>query len=56
MKKTETSDSNQKILITKEKYDRLWNRFFYLCLALTIIGIYFMIKGVTNFRSTLIYS
>ena len=54
MKKTETSDSNQKILITKEKYDRLWNRFFYLCLALTIIGIYFMIKGVTNFRSTLI--
>jgi hypothetical protein len=54
MKKTDTSETSKKILITKEKYDNLWNHFFYCCLALTLVGIYFMIRGVNNFRNTLI--
>ena len=54
MEKTEVSKSTGKILITKEKYDNLWNHFFYGCLGLTLIGIYFMIRGVNNFRNTLI--
>ena len=54
MEKTEESKSTGKILITKEKYDNLWNHFFYGCLGLTLIGIYFMIRGVNNFRNTLI--
>ena len=54
MEKTEVSKSMGKILITKEKYDNLWNKIFYGCLGLTLIGIYFMIRGVNNFRNTLI--
>ena len=54
MEKTEVSKSSGKKLITKEKYDNLWNHIFYGCLGLTLIGIYFMIKGVNNFRNTLI--
>ena len=54
MKKTESSQSNKKTFMTKEKYDNLWNHFFYLCLAITPFGIFFMVKGVNNFRNTLI--
>ena len=54
MEKAEKSKTSEKILITKEKYDNLWNYFFYCCFALTSIGIYFMIRGVNNFRNTLI--
>ena len=54
MKKTEEKENTKKILITKEKYDNLWNHFFYACFGLTLVGIFYMIKGVNNFRNQLI--
>ena len=54
MKKTEEKENTKKILITKEIYDNLWNHFFYACFGLTLVGIFYMIKGVNNFRNQLI--
>ena len=54
MKKTEEKENTKKILITKEKYDNLWNHFFYACFGLTLVGIFYMIIGVNNFRNQLI--
>ena len=38
--------------ITKEKYDSFWNKIFYACLGVAIIGIFYMITNVTKFRKT----
>ena len=38
---------------TKEKYDDLWNKIFYACLCLSFVGLFYMIRGVSEFRSTL---
>ena len=46
--------SSEKSLITKEKYDGLWNKIFYACLCLTIIGTINMMMNVRKFRNTLI--
>ena len=54
MKKQETSNKEEKNLTTKEKYDNFWNNIFYAFLVLTLIGIIYMIKNVTKFRSELI--
>ena len=54
MKKTETSVNEQKDLSSKEKYDLFWNKLFYAFFVLTSIGIIYMIKDVTKFRSELI--
>ena len=54
MKKTETSVKEQKDLSSKEKYDLFWNKLFYAFFVLTSIGIIYMIKDVTKFRSELI--
>ena len=43
--------SSKKSMISKEKYDDLWNKIFYACLGLTFIGIFYMIRGVGKFRS-----
>ena len=54
MKKTETLVKEQKDLSSKEKYDLFWNKLFYAFFVLTSIGIIYMIKDVTKFRSELI--
>ena len=46
--------SYKKPIITKEQYDDIWNKLFYICLGLTAIGIFYMIRGVNNFRNALI--
>lgn len=46
--------TSKKSLITKEKYDDLWNKIFYACLCLTAIGTINMIMNVRKFRNTLI--
>ena len=40
--------------ITKIGYDDLWNKIFYACLGLAIIGIFYMIRDVGKFRRQLI--
>ena len=54
MEKTEIKESTKKKLTAKEKYDNLWNHIFYACFGLTLVGTFYMIKGVNNFRNTLI--
>jgi ceramide synthetase len=54
MKDQKETETNTKNLITKEKYDYLWNHIFYACFGLTLVGIFYMIKGVNNFRNQLI--
>ena len=41
-------------MTAKEKYDNVWNHFFYACFGLTLVGIFYMVKGVNNFRNKLI--
>jgi ceramide synthetase len=41
-------------MTAKEKYDNIWNQFFYACFGLTLVGIFYMVKGVNNFRNKLI--
>jgi ceramide synthetase len=54
MEKKETKESGKKIMTAKEKYDNVWNHFFYACFGLTLVGIFYMVKGVNNFRNKLI--
>ena len=54
MEKKETKESGKKIMTAKEKYDNIWNHFFYACFGLTLVGIFYMVKGVNNFRNKLI--
>jgi len=54
MEKKETKESGKKIMTAKEKYDNIWNQFFYACFGLTLVGIFYMVKGVNNFRNKLI--
>ena len=54
MEKKETKESGEKIMTAKEKYDNIWNQFFYACFGLTLVGIFYMVKGVNNFRNKLI--
>ena len=54
MEKKETKESGKKIMTAKEKYDNVWNQFFYACFGLTLVGIFYMVKGVNNFRNKLI--
>ena len=51
IKKQEKITSNK---TRKERYDDLWNKIFYACLCLTVVGIFYMIRGVEKFRNTLI--
>jgi len=46
--------SSKKSLITKEKYGDLWNKIFYACLCLTVIGTINLIMNFRRFRNTLI--
>ena len=41
-------------LITKEKYDDFWKKFFSVLLILSFIGIFYLIRDVSKFRNTLI--
>ena len=50
----EEKESGKKIMTAKEKYDNVWNHFFYACFGLTLVGIFYMVKGVNNFRNKLI--
>ena len=54
MEKKEVKESGKKIMTAKEKYDNVWNHFFYACFGLTLVGIFYMVKGVNNFRNKLI--
>ena len=54
MEKKETKESGKKIMTAKEKYDNIRNQFFYACFGLTLVGIFYMVKGVNNFRNKLI--
>ena len=54
MEKKETNEPGKKIMTAKEKYDNIWNQFFYACFGLTLVGIFYMVKGVNNFRNKLI--
>ena len=54
MEKKEGKKSGKKIMTAKEKYDNVWNHFFYACFGLTLVGIFYMVKGVNNFRNKLI--
>ena len=54
MEKKEEKESGKKIMTAKEKYDNVWNQFFYACFGLTLVGIFYMVKGVNNFRNKLI--
>ena len=45
--------SSKKPLITKEKYDNVWKVIFSILLVFAFIGIFFMIKNVTEFRNKL---
>ena len=54
MEKKEEKESGKKIMTAKEKYDNVWNHFFYACFGLTLVGIFYMVKGVNNFRNKLI--
>ena len=54
MEKKEEKESGKKIMTAKEKYDKVWNHFFYACFGLTLVGIFYMVKGVNNFRNKLI--
>ena len=54
MEKKESKESGKKIMTAKEKYDNVWNQFFYACFGLTLVGIFYMVKGVNNFRNKLI--
>ena len=54
MEKKEAKESGKKIMTAKEKYDNVWNHFFYACFGLTLVGIFYMVKGVNNFRNKLI--
>ena len=54
MEKKEEKESGKKIMTAKEKYDNIWNHFFYACFGLTLVGIFYMVKGVNNFRNKLI--
>ena len=54
MEKKEGKESGKKIMTAKEKYDNVWNHFFYACFGLTLVGIFYMVKGVNNFRNKLI--
>ena len=45
---------SKELKTTKEIYDDLWNKIFYACLCLTIVGIFYLIRGVGKFRNTLI--
>ena len=40
-------------LITKEKYDNVWKVIFSVFLVLSFIGIFFLIKNITEFRNKL---
>lgn len=52
--KKQEKKSLKKPIITKEQYDDIWNKLFYICLGLTAIGIFYMIRGVSKFRNALI--
>ena len=52
--KKQEKASPKKFTFEKEKYDDLWNKIFYACLGLTVVGIFYMIRGVEKFRNTLI--
>ena len=45
--------SSKETLITKEKYDNVWKIIFSILLVFSFIGIFFIIKNVTQFRNKL---
>ena len=54
--KRKNKESSKKEMTTKEKYDDLWNKIFYVCLCLTIIGTISMMVCVGKRRNYLISS
>ena len=53
-KKKRQEKNTKDIKSVKEKYDEIWKKIFCACLGLTIVGIFYMIRGVGQFRNTLI--
>ena len=45
---------SKKGFITKEKYDNLWNKIFFMFLALAFVGLYYLVRDIDKFRKKLI--
>ena len=53
-KKIQEKTLSKKTIITKEQFENLWNKLFYLCFILTAIGIFYLIRDVQKFRNKVI--
>jgi len=53
-KNTKLDLKSKKKLTTKEKYDSFWNKIFYCCLGVSLLGIALMLMNVNVFRKKLI--
>ena len=51
--KTQKKLSSKKAIITKERYDNVWKVIFSTFLGLSFIGIYYMIRDISQFRNKL---
>ena len=54
MAKAKSQNNSKKQKGGMEKFENMWSKLFYACLGLTVIGIYYMARGVQSFRKRVI--